>query len=116
MSAIGLYSYLQILLVKHVYNVVINEKGWFSTCQDNERPMDSLRIDGYSLVGKQSLHAVHYLHPTKLLIGRMVGITKRATQITAAETHKHSRTASPPAFALQRIEYLVDRIRHSHSL
>ena len=43
----------------------------------------------------------------------VVGVAPRATEIAAAEAHENSGGASPEAFALKRVEYLVDFVHQS---
>ena len=62
--------------------------------------------------GNEAFHRSYDLFCTHLPVVRKIGVAERTSQVATAEAHKDRRRTCMIAFALQRIEYLVDTIHH----
>lgn len=128
---IGLFNYHFSVIHKSVfgresYPINISADGASAVGLDGQKFSGLMESVGESIIHKQrglaaSQHyeigrvlrdSLHDFGGREANRTRMVGIAKRATQVTPRKTHKYSRTTAPITFALEGVEDFVYGIRH----
>ena len=94
--AVGLYGYLKACGMEGGDEELIDKKGGLSAGEDKKPP--------------GTFYFFHNFLCRHQRVGLVVGVAEGAAEIAAAEAYEDGRATGIDAFALQTVEYLVNRI------